>query len=77
MSIKTIEELSDEDLLCKYCPIPEERRGVRCYGGTPIMCEGSHCKEAYESYLCESDDEIEIIQELDWRNDYYKWKSEQ
>ena len=46
---KTIEEL-DEDL-CHYCPLPEESQGVHCYGGLPVMCEGSCCPEAYQNYL--------------------------
>lgn len=46
---KTIDELDEE--LCSYCPLPEESQGVHCYGGLPVMCEGSHCKEAYQNYL--------------------------
>ena len=37
---KTIDELDEE--LCSYCPLPEESQGVHCYGGLPVMCEGSH-----------------------------------
>lgn len=44
------EELSDREELCDHCPLPEELRGVHCYGGQPVMCEGSHCDEAYQNY---------------------------
>jgi len=37
-----------EDCLCDYCPLPDEAKGVHCYGGQPVMCEGSHCVEALE-----------------------------
>lgn len=46
--------LTKEDLgedLCEHCPLPGESRGVQCYGGAVIMCEGSHCDEAYERYI--------------------------
>ena len=46
---KTLEDLDDE--LCDYCPLPDELKGVHSYGGNPVMCEGSHCNEAYERYL--------------------------
>jgi len=46
--MKSMEELEEE--LCEHCPLPSELRGVHCYGGEPIMCEGSHCDEAYENY---------------------------
>lgn len=35
-----------EEQLCDYCPIPDELKGVHCYGGEPVMCEGSCCDEA-------------------------------
>lgn len=47
---KTFKEIDSEEL-CEYCPIPEEGRGVHCYGGEPIMCEGCCCDKAYENYL--------------------------
>ncbi len=77
--IKTLKDLGDNEELCKYCPLPEESQGVRCYGGQPIMCEGSHCKEAYDAYLEEMDEEqseIDVI-ESDWHNDYLKYKSKE
>lgn len=45
---KTDEQLEKmlEDDLCRYCPIPPEYQGVHCYGGEPVMCEGSRCDEA-------------------------------
>lgn len=48
---KTFEEISGEDELCCNCPLPEESQGVHCYGGEPVMCEGRCCKEAYENYV--------------------------
>lgn len=35
-----------EDNLCDYCPLPDEQKGAHCYGGQPVMCEGTHCDEA-------------------------------
>lgn len=52
---KTIEELDTD--LCQYCPLPTESQGVHCYGGLPVMCEGSYCSEAYENYLDEYEEE--------------------
>ena len=46
-----------DDKLCNYCPLPEESRGVHCYGGEPVMCEGSHCAEAMEAWMEEEVDE--------------------
>lgn len=48
---KTREDMKDSGELCNHCPLPEDLKGVHCYGGQPVMCEGSHCKEAYQSYL--------------------------
>lgn len=39
-----------EEQLCDYCPIPDELKGVHCYGGEPVMCEGSRCDEALEAW---------------------------
>lgn len=47
--IETQEDLGEE--LCDYCPLENHLKGVRCYGGQPVMCEGSHCKEAHTYYL--------------------------
>ena len=49
---KTDEQLEKmlEDDLCCYCPIPPEYQGVHCYGGEPVMCEGSRCDEALEAW---------------------------
>lgn len=33
-----------------YCPLPEQLRGVHCYGGEPVMCEGSRCDKAIEMW---------------------------
>ncbi len=49
--MKTLEELLDNDELCSYCPLDESKQGVYCNGGNPVMCEGSHCGDAYEIYL--------------------------
>jgi hypothetical protein len=46
-----VSKAKDNGDLCNYCPLPEESRGVHCYGGEPVMCEGSHCKEAGENYI--------------------------
>lgn len=37
-----------DENLCNYCPLPNDSKGVHCYGGAVVMCEGSHCKEAME-----------------------------
>lgn len=55
----SIEELEED--LCKYCPLPEQSKGVHCYGGQPVMCEGSHCEQAHEIYLEEFEEEEEWI----------------
>lgn len=49
---KTDEQIKDmlEERLCDYCLLPDEAKGVRCYGGEPVMCEGSHCDEAIEAW---------------------------
>lgn len=39
-----------EEAICDYCPLPERLRGVHCYGGEPVMCEGSHCGNAMEAW---------------------------
>lgn len=52
---KTMEEL--EEVLCDYCALPEEAKGVHCYGGHPIMCEGVGCDDAYAAYLEEFNSE--------------------
>lgn len=57
----TVSILSKEDLgelLCDYCPLPDSAKGVHCYGGEPVMCEGSHCEEAYHNYLEEVEEQI-------------------
>ena len=47
---KSLEQLANSEELCRWCPIPEEHQGVKCYGGEPIMCEGRYCEDAYEAY---------------------------
>ena len=51
------EDMSDEEIremlgenMCNYCPLPDELKGAHCYGGQPVMCEGSHCDEAIERW---------------------------
>ena len=39
-------EIIGEERLCNFCPLPEEQKGVHCYGGNPVMCEGTHCDKA-------------------------------
>jgi len=53
---KTFEEIRDSGDLCDFCPLPEEAKGVRCYGGEPVMCEGINCEEAYKTYLEDEDE---------------------
>lgn len=53
----TFDDIAGLDELCLYCPIPEELQGVHCYGGEPIMCEGSYCSDAYERYLEEGEED--------------------
>lgn len=49
---KELRELAGEEALCEiYCPLTDELKGVHCYGGAPVMCEGSHCGEALEAWL--------------------------
>lgn len=49
-----LEMLDDE--LCDYCPLPDDIKGLHCYGGEPIMCNGSHCDEAIKNW---KEDEVE------------------
>lgn len=52
---KSMEELDEE--LCNYCPLPEQSKGVHCYGNSISMCEGKCCNEAYKSCLEESEED--------------------
>lgn len=57
--VKTIEELQDSGIICDYCSVDDKFKGGGVYG-TPngyISCEGTWCKEAYEIYLEEAEDE--------------------
>lgn len=58
----TAEEEQDNlgDDICKWCPIPKEAQGVRCYGGPVIMCEGSRCTEAMEAFYEDQMGELEM-----------------
>lgn len=51
---KTDEEMKEivgEETLCDlYCPLPDYLKGVHCYGGEPVMCEGSHCDKDLEAW---------------------------
>ena len=49
MSDEEIREMLEENM-CNYCPLPDELKGAHCYGGQPVMCEGSHCDEAIERW---------------------------
>ena len=50
MSKKTMDELGED--LCNFCSLEENGRGVKCYGGQPLMCwESKYCEIAYEDYL--------------------------
>lgn len=40
----------DSDYLCDYCPLDDKFKGVHCYGGLPIMCEGQHCDTAFDRW---------------------------
>ena len=61
--------------LCDNCPLPDELKDVRCYGGNPAMCEGSHCGEAYERYLSEAAiDEFADLWDSIYANRGYGWE---
>lgn len=49
MSDEEIREMLEENM-CNYCPLPDELKGAHCYGGQPVMYEGSHCDEAIERW---------------------------
>lgn len=49
MSDEEIREMLEENM-CSYCPLPDGLKGAHCYGGQPVMCEGSHCDEAIERW---------------------------
>ena len=54
--MKPAEELGED--LCEYCPLDEDKRGVRGGPNGPIfMCNSSGCEEAYENYKEELDNE--------------------
>lgn len=38
------------DKLCDFCPLSDGLKGVHCYGGQPVMCEGAYCKGAVENW---------------------------
>lgn len=71
----TLEELAENMLLCEYCPLPDELKGVK---GTPngyTACEGCRCNDAYEAYKEDSEvcircgelvhtDEAEYVQKV-------------
>lgn len=52
-----IQSMLDTALCNIYCPLPDHLKGVHCYGGEPVMCEGSHCREALEAWKEEEVDE--------------------
>jgi len=58
-SNKTDDQLADmlDDNLCNYCPLPDGSKGVHCYGGHPVMCEGCCCGDALERW---KEEEIEF-----------------
>jgi hypothetical protein len=62
-------EINGKEILCDYCPLPDESKGVHCYGGNPVMCEGKCCPEAMERYLEEMEDEDGEVEE---RNEILK-----
>lgn len=41
----------DAEELCDYCSLEDQLKGVHCYGGNVYMCEGTHCKEAYDAWV--------------------------
>lgn len=49
---KTDEQIKDmlEERLCEFCSLPEEAKGVHCYGGQPVMCEGARCGDAIAAW---------------------------
>lgn len=52
-----IQSMLDTDLCDVYCPLPDNLKGVHCYGGEPIMCEGSHCDKAIEAW---KEEEVDV-----------------
>ena len=49
--LKTFDELSDEESLCKYCSATDYGEHKSCI--TPngyYWCEGAHCEDAYREY---------------------------
>lgn len=49
---KTDNQISEmlEDRLCDFCPLPDYLKGVHCYGGEPVMCNGSYCDKALKAW---------------------------
>lgn len=48
--MRTIEELTDGEELCKYCPLPDEAKGIHGAPNGYTACEGCRCQDAYEAY---------------------------
>lgn len=52
------DEMAESQELCKYCIWTDRGANhtpqVYCVGGSPIMCEGRYCTDAYEHYLNEN-----------------------
>lgn len=39
-----------KEIICDYCPLEEQAKGVHCYGGVVHICEGSGCEDALEAW---------------------------
>lgn len=49
--VDDVEPCDDDELLCEYCPLENEQKGVHNYGSGPVMCEGARCEEAFDAWV--------------------------
>jgi hypothetical protein len=52
-----INELLDNEILCKYCPCTDFGE-IDVNTGPHNLCEGRYCNDAYKSYLDDMEEEI-------------------
>lgn len=60
--LKTFDELSDEESLCKYCSATDYGEHKSCI--TPngyYWCEGAHCEDAYREYLDDNETSENVV----------------
>jgi hypothetical protein len=60
--LKTFKEMCDDESICDYCSATDygENKSFSTLNGY-YMCEGTWCKEAYESYLDNEDTTENIV----------------